>query len=106
MYFPDDIWNHLKLFMFKSNEMINYDKILLNLKEINEKIKYINNKKFKVIEDKIFNSWLISKRILFLNKIFLNRNGYLQYYPLTKLDTINYFISLTGNSDSSKDIYF
>ena len=96
MYFPDDIWNHLKLFMFKSNEMINYDKVLLNLKEINSKIKYIDSKKFKVIEDKIFNNWLISKRILFLNKIFINKHNYnyVQYYPL-----------LASNSGSSKDLY-
>ena len=91
MYFPDDIWNYIKLFIFKSDEMINYDKILLNLKEINSKIKYIDSKKFKLIEDKIFNSWLISRRILFLNKIFLNRNGYLQYYPLTKLEHYKLF---------------
>jgi len=96
MYFPDDIWYHLKLFMFKSIEMINYDKILLNLKEINDKIKYIDSKKFKVIEDKIFNNWLISKRILFLNKIFINRHNYnyVHYYPL-----------LAFNSGSSKDLY-
>jgi hypothetical protein len=87
MYFPDDIWHHLKLFIFKSIEMINYDKILLNLNEINDKIKYIDSKKFKVIEDKIFNNWLISKRILFLNEVRREKdNKYCMWCKCSKFD--------------------
>ena len=39
MFFPEDIWNNIKQFIFKSKEMKQYDNVIFDLQE---KIKRAN----------------------------------------------------------------
>ena len=65
MYFPEDLWNYIKKFTFKSSEMLVYDKFV-NI--FNQDIKLINMKaRFTGFERVIFNSWKITKKFRYVD---------------------------------------
>tara|TARA_Y100000816_G_C25583823_1_gene313822 strand:- start:172 stop:390 length:219 start_codon:yes stop_codon:yes gene_type:complete len=65
MYIPNDIWQIIKTFMFKTPEMKQYDIFIENF---NEKISAINNIHFpnEPYEQMMYNSWSFAERYMFI----------------------------------------
>ena len=68
MYIPDDIWIYLKSFIFpiKTNEMIYYDEIMIEL--INMKQRAETLLISDIIDQKLYDTLSISEKINFVNK--------------------------------------
>ena len=65
MYFPDDIWNYIKKFVFKTQEMIIYDYFVNNFEKDMTLIKM--KARFRGFERIIFNSWTITKKFRYID---------------------------------------
>ena len=67
MYIPDDVWNYIiKKFLFKTKEMKEYDKFVINFKNKIKKINFIK-KRNNVLEDYLFIQWDLKKQICFID---------------------------------------
>jgi len=67
MYIPDDVWNYIKTFMFKTEEMKTYDLFVLIFIQTVKKIIRVTGK-INNPEDWIFNGWNFKKQICFIDK--------------------------------------
>jgi hypothetical protein len=69
MWFPDDIWNYLKAFVFKTEEMKVYDIFVKHFDKI-----YILSKSlhFDNYEKYIYMRWKDTKKISFIEKHYMS----------------------------------
>ena len=65
MYIPNDIWQIIKKFMFKTPEMKEYDIFINNFKL---KINIINNLQFpnEPYEEMMYTSWSFAEKYMFI----------------------------------------
>ena len=69
MFFPEDIWNNIKQFIFKSKEMKQYDNVIFDLQEKIKRANRFYNKilpywKVLPISDFIYSKILLEKILI------------------------------------------
>ncbi len=68
MYIPDDIWNYLKTFIFKTKEMKKYDVFISDLESKIKNIQTIQGRGVNSPEDWMFIHWSLKKQICFIDQ--------------------------------------
>jgi len=76
MYIIDDIWNHIKTFMFKTIEMKKYDVFVThfnNIRDLSFRL-FLDNKTYEAY---IYNTWAYTKKMSFFEKHVYQKKAYI-----------------------------
>lgn len=74
MYIIDDVWNHIKTFLFKTIEMKKYDTFVVHFNNIHDlsACMFLDNKTYEAY---LYNTWEDTKKMSFIEKHVYLKDG-------------------------------